>query len=82
MLRILGNDVPLRARVEVLNGYSAHADSTELRMWIDAVRAQSPALGPVWLVHGELPAQEALATALRADRYAVDAPAPRDVRQW
>lgn len=82
VLRILGNDVPLRARVEVLNGYSAHADSTELRMWIDAVRAQSPALGPVWLVHGELPAQEALATALRADRYAVDAPAPRDVRQW
>ena len=28
---------PLRARVEVLNGYSAHGDRTELTRWLDAV---------------------------------------------
>ena len=28
MLRIFGDDVPLRAHVEVINGYSAHADRT------------------------------------------------------
>ncbi|HYW50645.1 MAG TPA: MBL fold metallo-hydrolase, partial [Gemmatimonadaceae bacterium] len=30
MLRIFGDEVPLRAKVEILNGYSAHADRSEL----------------------------------------------------
>jgi metallo-beta-lactamase family protein len=77
-LRIFGELVPLRARVEVLNGYSAHADRTELRAWLDAVRRQSPELGRVHLVHGEPPAQEALQEALRSAGYDVDAPAPGD----
>ncbi len=80
VLRIYGDDVPLRAHVEVLNGYSAHADRTELRMWLDTVKRQSPQLGPVWLVHGEQPAQAALGDALRADGFAVEAPAKGDVR--
>lgn len=80
LLPILGENVPLRARVEVLNGYSAHADRTELRMWLDSVRRQSPALGPVWLVHGEPPAQDALAAVLRTDGFTVDAPARHDTR--
>jgi metallo-beta-lactamase family protein len=76
-LRIFGEPVPLRARVEVLNGYSAHADRTELRAWLDAVRAQSPALGGVYLVHGEPPAQDALRERLTASGYRVSAPEPR-----
>jgi len=75
-LKIFGEMVPLRARVEVLNGYSAHADRTELRAWLDAVKAQSPALGTVFLVHGEPPAQDALQGALDAAGYAVRVPAP------
>jgi metallo-beta-lactamase family protein len=80
MLRILGDDVPLRATVAILNGYSAHADRAELARWLDAVRAASPRLGPVFLVHGEPPAQDALAERLRAGGYAVEAPAPGERR--
>ena len=78
MLRILGDEVPLRARVEILNGYSAHADRTELTRWIDEVRAKSKNVPPVWLVHGEPPSQEALATRLRERGYDVHIPASGD----
>jgi metallo-beta-lactamase family protein len=78
MLRILGDDIPLRARVEILNGYSAHADRTELMRWLDAVRAKSSKSPPVHLVHGEPPAQEALAAQLRDRGYTVTIPASGD----
>jgi metallo-beta-lactamase family protein len=77
MIRVFGEEVPLRARVEVLNGYSAHADRVELRMWLDRVKQHSPALSKVWLVHGETPAQTELAATLSADGYSVQVPA-----QW
>lgn len=77
-LRIFGDDVPLRARVEIINGYSAHADRTELSSWIDRVRERSPALRQVWLVHGEPPAQDELATTLRAKGLKVTCPESRD----
>lgn len=78
MLRILGDEVPLRARVEILNGYSAHADRTELARWLDAVRATSPRVPPVWLVHGEPAAQDAFAARLRERGYEVHTPARGD----
>jgi metallo-beta-lactamase family protein len=77
-LRIFGADVPLRAAVEILNGYSAHADRNELTEWLDQVKATSPALTRVLLVHGEAPAQDALSTSLGARGYHVTAPAPGD----
>lgn len=76
MLKIFGEEVPLRARVEVINGYSAHADRTELSTWLDAVRAASPELSAIHLVHGEPHAQDALQTSLVAKGYKVDCPEP------
>ena len=38
VLRVFGDEIPLRARVEVLAGYSAHGDRHELQQWLDAVR--------------------------------------------
>jgi metallo-beta-lactamase family protein len=73
-LKIFGEEVPLKARVEILNGYSAHADRTELAGWLDDVRRGSPRVPRVWLVHGEPPAQDALASRLRDKGYQVDAP--------
>ena len=78
MLRIFGEDVPLRARVEIINGYSAHADRTELSSWIGRVREHSPQLRQVWLVHGEPPAQDELATTLGAKGLRVTCPESRD----
>jgi metallo-beta-lactamase family protein len=74
MLKIFGDEVPLRADVEIINGYSAHADRTELAAWIDKVKTTSPRLGPVWLVHGEPDAQQALETSLTAKGYSVSSP--------
>ncbi|MEP6766092.1 MAG: MBL fold metallo-hydrolase RNA specificity domain-containing protein, partial [Gemmatimonadaceae bacterium] len=84
VLKIYGEEVPLRADVQILNGYSAHGDRTELRSWLNAIRDDGQRLGQspprVHLVHGEPEAQDAFATALRADGYNVDAPNPGDTR--
>jgi Predicted exonuclease of the beta-lactamase fold involved in RNA processing len=75
-IKVFGQEVELRAQVEVLNGYSAHADRTELASWIGAVRRTSPGLKQVYLVHGEVKAQDAFAAKLRADGYSVTCPEP------
>ena len=76
VLKIFGDEVPLRANVEVINGYSAHADRNELNAWIDKVKAASPQLGPVWLVHGEAEVQDEYQTALSSRGYSVTSPEP------
>jgi metallo-beta-lactamase family protein len=76
MLKIFGDEVPLRAEVVVINGYSAHADRTELTTWIDKVKTTSPELGPVWLVHGEADVQDEYKTTLVAKGYSVSCPEP------
>ena len=78
MLRIFGDEIPLRARVEVLNGYSAHGDRTELTRWVDTVREKGGRASAICLVHGEAPAQAALTTRLAGRGYRVQAPAPGD----
>jgi metallo-beta-lactamase family protein len=76
VLKIFGDEIPLRARVEVINGYSAHADRTELTAWLDKVKATSPRLGPVWLVHGEPDVQDEYRTSLTSKGYTVACPEP------
>jgi metallo-beta-lactamase family protein len=79
-LTIFGEEVPLRAQVEVINGYSAHADREELSSWIERVRERSPRLSNVWLVHGEPAAQDELATAFHAKGLEIGCPSPRERR--
>lgn len=81
IIKVFGDEIALRARVEVLNGYSAHGDRTELLAWIETVRRTSPSLGPIWLVHGEEKAQLAFAERLRADGFKAEAPARMDTRE-
>lgn len=76
MLRIFGDEVPLRAEVQVLNGYSAHADRGELEAWLGATRASSAKLKDVFLVHGEPDSQDALAARLEAAGYRTTCPRP------
>jgi metallo-beta-lactamase family protein len=80
ILHIFGEDVPLHARVEVIDGYSAHADRTEMIAWLGRVRDKSPKLGPVWLVHGEVPVQDEFKVTLTALGYSVDCPEPHTRR--
>lgn len=74
VIKVFGVEVALRAQVAVLNGYSAHADRTELAAWLQAVRAKSPRLRDVFLVHGEADAQDAFAEQLRERGYRVHMP--------
>jgi len=75
-IRIYGETYTLRAKVETLNGLSAHADQAELLRWVDSAGG---ALGKIFLVHGEEDQAQALAAKL-AERglYNVEIPAPGD----
>jgi metallo-beta-lactamase family protein len=74
-VKIFGVSRPLRARVEVLHGFSAHAGRSEL---LEYARLAGPGIGNVFLVHGEPEAQEALAGTLRSEGLNVTIPAPGD----
>jgi metallo-beta-lactamase family protein len=82
ILHIFGEDVALHARVEVIDGYSAHADRTEMIAWLGQVRDRSPNLGPIWLVHGEVPVQDEFKVTLTALGYSVDCPEPHTRRAF
>jgi metallo-beta-lactamase family protein len=75
-VRIFGIPHRRLAEVVVLNGFSAHADQAGLVAFAEATRARGP-LRRVLLVHGEPPAQEALARELGKRGFpSVEAPAP------
>jgi metallo-beta-lactamase family protein len=61
---IFGEEYPVRAQVKRAEGYSAHADRTELLDWAARVASQSD-LKRVFLVHGEEEGLTALADGLR-----------------
>ena len=82
VLQIFGDDVPLNARVEVIDGYSAHADRTEMTNWLGHVKDKSPGLGPIWLVHGEAHVQDEFSEALKAKGYSVECPEPHTRRAF
>lgn len=82
VIKVFGEEVPLRATVAVLDGYSAHADRSELTAWLDAVAQTSPLLQDLFLVHGEPEAQDALAATLASRSYRISAPEPgREIRR-
>lgn len=64
---IFGKKTTVRARVEVMDSFSGHADRSEL---IDYFRGITGSLEKVWLVHGEAEQSKSLATALRKEKRA------------
>ena len=62
-IRIHGQNVPVRATVEVLEGVSGHADRGEILQWLSHF-ARPPR--HTYVVHGEPEAAEGLAEAIRA----------------
>jgi metallo-beta-lactamase family protein len=82
ILQIFGEDVALHARVEVIDGYSAHADRNEMTSWLGRVKDKSPKLGPIWLVHGEALVQDEFKAALMSKGYSVECPEPHTKRAF
>jgi metallo-beta-lactamase family protein len=58
---IHGRRVRCASQVHTLGGLSAHGDQADLLRWYDSFTPRPP----VYLVHGEVPAAEALAEKLR-----------------
>jgi metallo-beta-lactamase family protein len=72
-VRMFGREIPVKARIETIDGLSAHADRGEILSWLSA-SASRP--GRVHLVHGEPDARDALAATLR-ERMGLDVNCPR-----
>ena len=64
-VRIIGEERPVKARIEQINGLSAHADHDGLMDWIGALKSPPKR---VFLTHGESSAAEALANAIRKQK--------------
>jgi metallo-beta-lactamase family protein len=75
-LRIHGEDVPVRARVASIGGFSAHADEAELSRWL-ATFPSPPRR--TFLVHGEPPALAA--AKARMDALGWPAHVPRHLEE-
>jgi metallo-beta-lactamase family protein len=64
---IFGDEIPVRARIHTINGFSAHADQAELLAWHRRTGAAT-----TFLVHGEEHAMRELGGGL--DRTRVSMP--------
>ncbi|MEI7743539.1 MAG: MBL fold metallo-hydrolase [Chloroflexota bacterium] len=78
--RINGRDLPVRATIRSIDGFSAHGDEPELLAWLGGfIRGRRPGdpgvPGKVYLVHGDPPAQQALAPKVAALGFSVEVPA-------
>ncbi len=73
MVTIMGEEVPVRARVRFISGYSAHADQPRLLAWL---KPQRMALKKVFVVQGEPEATQALREKIE-DELAIPAVVPK-----
>jgi len=62
-VRLLDEDIPVRARIHTINGFSAHADQAALLAWHKATQA-----GRTFLVHGEEGSMQRFAARLTDTR--------------
>jgi len=60
-VRIMGEEIRVRAQIREIDIYSAHADQSELVEWI---KARQPVAGAIILTHGEPASSAALAALL------------------
>ena len=72
-IKLHGRMVPVRATVQQMSGFSAHADWSEEERWLS--KAPAPP-GRVFLVHGEPSSLEAQRARLAAKGWRVEAPQP------
>ncbi len=66
VLHLFGQYKPVKARVEVMDSFSAHADQLEI---LDFVQNQRDSLKKLFLVHGTLDRQEVLQSKLESLGY-------------
>ncbi len=77
-IHINGKEVEVRAHVEAIGGYSAHADQRQLLSWVNRMQEK-----PIraFLVHGEPDAQRDFAKQLK-QQYGIESIAPELGSRW
>ena len=71
-IRILGHDRDVQARIEVLNGLSAHGDREDMLDWLSTI---DPPPRRTFVVHGENAASQTFAEAIAARGWPTTIPA-------
>ncbi len=61
-LKMFGEEIPVNARVEMLDGMSAHADQKEILKWLSGFKRPPK---HTYIVHGEPESSQALAEAVK-----------------
>lgn len=61
-VRILGNYYPVRAVIENIGGFSAHADKNDLLRWVEGFKKPP---GKIFVIHGEEEASKNFAAVLK-----------------
>jgi metallo-beta-lactamase family protein len=65
-VHLLGKEVEVKAKVESIEGFSAHADKVGLLKWL---KNFTPKPKKVFIVHGDIEQQEALSKTLAKEKY-------------
>ena len=58
-VKVMGEEIAVKANIQMLEGFSAHADMNQILDWISPIQEPNPAR--VFIVHGEPSASESLA---------------------
>jgi metallo-beta-lactamase family protein len=74
-VRLFGEDVAVRAHIESIGGFSAHADQKGLLTWRNAIKGAQT----TFLVHGEQSVMQTFAKLVTTSR--VEMPAPHQTYQ-
>lgn len=70
-MRIVGEDIKVRAQIHTLGGFSAHASQTQLIQWLNGFTKKRPKL---FLVHGEETAKLTLQEAVKESGWEATIP--------
>lgn len=65
-VHLLGKEVEVKAKIESIEGFSAHADKVGLLKWL---KNFSPKPKKVFIIHGDVEQQEALSKTLAKEKY-------------
>jgi metallo-beta-lactamase family protein len=65
-IRLFGQSLPVRARIEQLPGFSAHADRNELLQWLSKISPTPPR--NIFVTHGEPATARAFSETLRREK--------------
>ncbi len=77
VIKVFGEEIPLKAQVEVMNGFSAHADQNELMTWFRGLNVRRPQ--EVFVVHGEPDSSRTLADMIGSEiAQNVHVPVPKE----